>query len=167
MVDPYDLCTESPPQATSSGKKSWDELRRSVRDTRKLLTTLVSSVPSFFTFRTLETDAGHVTRVYFLGVPVKGRESTLLYVDVPQYSNDPGAFCTLPWKHLLDSFQPTTCLLSREEQLMRERKRVGVYGITSYDVVPDVGKFVFTASSGIFVCTDCRPLVSELEKCFI
>ncbi|XP_041356250.1 dipeptidyl peptidase 9-like [Gigantopelta aegis] len=163
-VDPYDLCTGSPPQAPSSGKKSWDELRRSVRDTRKLLTTLVSTVPSCFTFRTIATETGDATRLYFLGVPVKGRESTLLYVDVPRYSDEHGALCnSLPWKHLLDSFQPTlpTGLLSREERLMRERKRLGAYGITSYDVAPDNGTFVFPACNSLFECTDSSPL----EEC--
>ncbi|XP_071098891.1 dipeptidyl peptidase 9-like [Haliotis cracherodii] len=149
-VDPYDHVSGSPPQTNTTGKKSWDELRKCVRDTRKLLTALVSSVPTSFTFRNISTDNGTVTRLYFLGVPIKGRENTLLYVDLPSDFQD----YVLPWQSLLDSFQPSSGQLSREEQLMRERKRLGIYGITSYDVVENEGKFVFPACSSLFTCVD-------------
>lgn len=44
--------------------------------------------------------------------------------------------------------------MSREEQLMRERKRLGTYGITSYELDPDDGLFVIPANNSLFMCRD-------------
>jgi len=43
---------------------------------------------------------------------------------------------------------------SREEELLRERKRLGVFGITSYDYHADTGLFLFQASNSLFYCQD-------------
>ncbi|KAL5019615.1 hypothetical protein ScPMuIL_002507 [Solemya velum] len=153
-MDSCEFVADSPSAVRGTGKKSWDELRQSVRDTNKLLSALANRVPSTFTFRTEQTDAGPITRLYFLGIPPKSRDNTLLYVDVPSEPQD--MVPSLPWKHLLDSFQPGlhTSQLSREEQLLRERKRVGSFGITSYDIVENEGKIVFPACNNLFWCED-------------
>ena len=52
--------------------------------------------------------------------------------------------------------------LSREEQLLRERKRLGTYGITSYDMSD--GKFVFPACNSLFTCLDTNVMVSFVNN---
>lgn len=160
MLDPYDIKSWSPLDSNGGGKKSWEELRKCVRDTMKLLTSLAGSVPSAFTFRTVAgAPSGKLSRLYFLGLPTKGRENTLLYADVGEDEHDK---FVLPWKPLIDSMQPSWSSgpLSKEEQLMRERKRLGTYGITSYDFVEDKGRFVFPANSSLFMCEDTNLTVS-------
>ena len=43
---------------------------------------------------------------------------------------------------------------------MRERKRLGSYGITSYDYVESKGRFVFPANNSLFMCEDSDLTVS-------
>lgn len=43
---------------------------------------------------------------------------------------------------------------SREEELLRERKRLGAFGITSYDYHSKTGLFLFQASNSLFYCQD-------------
>lgn len=43
---------------------------------------------------------------------------------------------------------------SREEELLRERKRLGVFGITSYDFHSASGLFLFQANNSLFHCRD-------------
>lgn len=45
-------------------------------------------------------------------------------------------------------------MYSREEELLRERKRLGVFGITSYDFHSESGLFLFQASNSLFHCRD-------------
>ena len=153
-LDPVNSSHNSPVHRQTEGRKSWAELRDVVRDTRKLVSSLASRVPSCFRFRTEETPEGKITRLYFLGIPPKQRENTLLYVNVP--TSPMGITPTLTWCQLLGTFQTTLPLgqMSKEEQLLRERKRMGKYGITSYDMVENEGKFVFPACNSLFVCTD-------------
>lgn len=107
-----------------------------------------------FQFRTQITPNGEKTRLYFLGMTSKGRENTLQYVDLPTVVPDiPGI---LSQCSLLDAFPVGIPLaqLSREEQLLRERKRLGSYGITSYELREGEGKFVFPAANFLFTCVD-------------
>ncbi|XP_052830441.1 dipeptidyl peptidase 9 [Octopus bimaculoides] len=155
LADPFHMMCNSPaPEPTKSGKKSWLELRKAVRDTRKVITSLASSVPSQFVFRKIHTDTGTLTRLYFLGVPAKSRENTFLYVDIPEESVEPVPYLT--WKQLLHPFQmmPLSGHMSKQEQLLRERKRLGVVGITYFDFVEKEGKFVFPAHNSMFFCKD-------------
>lgn len=155
LPDPFQLVCNSPaPELSKPGKKSWSELRKAVRDTRKIITSLASSVPSQFVFRKIHTESGPLTRLYFLGVPAKSRENTFLYVDVPNEFTDSTPYLT--WKQLLHSFQmmPLSGHMSKQEQLLRERKRLGVFGITYFDFVEKEGKFVFPAHNSMYVCTD-------------
>lgn len=150
-VDPFSLPSESPPQPQHKHKKTWAELRQAVRNTRKVLTSLASRVPSLFTFRSFQSDQGPVTRIYFLGLTGGSRENTLLYVDIPMKENGSDL---LIWKNVLDSFQATLSQgeLSKEEQLMRERQRLGTLGITSYDLDNETGLCVFPACNSLFFC---------------
>lgn len=49
---------------------------------------------------------------------------------------------------------PQHGVYSREEELLRERKRLGVFGITSYDYHAQSGLFLFQASNSLFYCHD-------------
>lgn len=160
LLDPYDIKSWSPLDSNGGGKKTWEELRKCVRDTMKLLTSLAGSVPSNFSFRTVTSSSGKLSRLYFLGIPSKGRENTLLYADILEDEHDK---FVLPWKPVIDNMQPSwsSGQLSKEEQLMRERKRLGSYGITSYDFVEDKGRFVFTANSSLYMCEDMDMMVRQ------
>lgn len=60
-------------------KKSWSELKQSVGELRRNLASLASMVPSNINFRTLSDGR---TRIYFLGTPPNGWETTLMYADI-------------------------------------------------------------------------------------
>ena len=164
MMDPYEVDSPPPVQANDGEKKTWEELRRSVNDTMKSLMLLGASVPTSFTFKSApEVGSGSLGRLYFLGVPEKARENTLLYSDI---SEDQDNKFSLPWMCLLDTMQSSwsSGQLSKEEQLMRERKRLGSYGITSYDYNEAKGRFVFPANSELYMCDD--PCMSVSTVCF-
>lgn len=48
-------------------------------------------------------------------------------------------------------------MYSREEELLRERKRIGTIGIASYDYHQESGTFLFQAGSGIYHVKDGGP----------
>ena len=52
---------------------------------------------------------------------------------------------------------------SKEEQLLRERKRLGMYGITTYEFDPESGKFLFPANGSLFTCHDPMLTVNEVN----
>lgn len=61
-------------------------------------------------------------------------------------------------------------MYSREEELLRERKRIGTIGIASYDYHRESGTFLFQAGSGIYHVKDGGPhgfTVSLLICCFL
>ena len=149
--DSFEDPSISPPPAPAQ-HKPWLELRQAVWRTRKLATSLVNRVPHSFTFRHIETETGRRTRLYFLGVPSGNRENTLQFIDIPRSDT----FDSTIWEPLLETFSATPAhgQFSKEEQLMRERKRLGSFGITSYDYNENAGKFVFSACSSLFYCTD-------------
>ena len=156
-VEPFEETSSSPQFPVQSSKRSWQELLQAVKKSRRLQTSLlVNRVPHTFTFRHVQTETQLVTRMYFLGVPIGSRENTLLYVDLPSEDDFPTLENPLPWKSLLDSFHATPFMgqFSKEEQLLRERKRLGTFGITSYDYASACSKFVFPACNGLFTCSD-------------
>ena len=144
-----------PPGEGAKGRKSWKELRQVVKNAWKLQMTLANSVPHSFSFRPLclsEKDRPYV-RLYFLGVPPGGRENTLLYVDIPSKSKEPLESHPLPCHPLL-AFQGTGTNYTKEEQLLRERKRVGAYGITGYEYDVSSKTFTFSCGSSVYTVSD-------------
>lgn len=131
------------------GKKTWQEFKEIVGELRKQLSALSTMAPTSVTFRTYSDGR---TRIFFLGSPGNGLESTLLYTDIPK-DEDTQPNATLPWFPVIESIG-TTPKFSREEQLMLERKRLATLGITSYEFHEESGKLVFPASSTLFHCTD-------------
>lgn len=60
-------------------KKTWIELKESVTELRKQLSRLSTMVPMNIQFRKLSDSR---TRIYFLGTPPNGWETTLLCTDI-------------------------------------------------------------------------------------
>lgn len=160
-------------------KRSWQQLRQAVRQTRCRLYGLASRLPSSVTFGK--------GRLYFLSPLTEGRESSLHYVDLPPHqaqggsteatglagSGNEGAAgaATAPssttapmlqWRPLLDP-KFHRChppgRLSREEQLQWERRRLMAWGITAFDY--QAGRFVFPAGGSLFFCDDMPQVQSE------
>ena len=118
---------------------------------------MLNRVPHDLTFE--QTAFGW--RLYFLSVPLGHRENTIFYVD---FSTEEAVDVEKPsvatWCSLRDAFNlATSCgtaQMSREEQLLRERKRQRSIGITSYNYQSskDGGHFAFSAANSIYVCSD-------------
>ncbi|XP_033105730.1 dipeptidyl peptidase 9-like [Anneissia japonica] len=135
---------------------TWQDLRNAVKETRRVQSSLVFKVPTEFVFKKLVTADGIRRRLYFLGVPFGGRENTLMYVDIPGDVDTLGCVNLTKWQPLLVSYQGMTSKggFSKIEQLLRERKRLGGFGITSYDIDVESGRFLFSAGCSLFYCTD-------------
>ncbi|XP_028618229.1 dipeptidyl peptidase 9 isoform X1 [Grammomys surdaster] len=137
-------------------KHSWDGLRSIIHGSRKSSGLIVSKAPHDFQFVQKPDESGpHSHRLYYLGMPYGSRENSLLYSEIPKKVRKE-ALLLLSWKQMLDHFQATPHhgVYSREEELLRERKRLGVFGITSYDFHSESGLFLFQASNSLFHCRD-------------
>lgn len=154
-----------------NSRKSWSELKAIVNDLRLKFASasLSSAVPSNITFRTMSD--GRV-RIYFLSAPPPNSwEMTLLYTDISPA--DAPSTDKLTWKILLDQTVrsiTTKNSFSREIQLLRERKRLLTWGITSFELHKPSGKIVFPVSGTFYQCFDtgfiCSPLFpTELRIC--
>ncbi|XP_028672429.1 dipeptidyl peptidase 9 [Erpetoichthys calabaricus] len=137
-------------------KHSWDGLRDIIHGSRKYSGMIVNKAPHDFQFVKKHDDSGpHSHRLYYLGMPYGSRENSLLYSEIPKKIRRE-TLLVLSWKQMLDHFQatPQHGVYSREEELLRERKRLGVFGITSYDYHSQSGLFLFQASNSLFYCRD-------------
>ncbi|KAL7993024.1 hypothetical protein Chor_017280, partial [Crotalus horridus] len=121
-------------------KHSWEGLRDIIHGSRKYTGMIVNKAPHDF---------------QFVRMPYGSRENSLLYSEIPKKVRKE-ALLLLSWKQMLDHFQATPHhgMYSREEELLRERKRLGVFGITSYDFHRESGLFLFQASNSLFYCQD-------------
>uniref|UniRef100_A0A672V5J9 dipeptidyl-peptidase IV n=1 Tax=Strigops habroptila TaxID=2489341 RepID=A0A672V5J9_STRHB len=143
---------EDVPSQFQVQKHSWDGLRDIIHSSRKYSGMIVNKAPHDFQFvRKTEESSPHSHRLYYLG----NRENSLLYSEIPKKVRKE-ALLLLSWKQMLDHFQATPHhgMYSREEELLRERKRLGVFGITSYDFHSESGLFLFQASNSLFHCRD-------------
>ncbi|XP_043468840.1 dipeptidyl peptidase 9 isoform X2 [Leptopilina heterotoma] len=139
-------------------KKSWTELGGVVSDLRRRFSGMLSgSIPGSVSFRSLPDGR---TRIYFLSSSSSGYETTLLYVDIGHSDHANGY--KLHWQPVIEAnFQIKTLFsvansnrLSKEEQLLWERKRLVTFGITSYELHAESGKLVFPAASNLYQCVD-------------
>uniref|UniRef100_A0A7N9AYH2 dipeptidyl-peptidase IV n=1 Tax=Mastacembelus armatus TaxID=205130 RepID=A0A7N9AYH2_9TELE len=137
-------------------KHSWEGLRDIIHCSRKYSGMIANKAPHDFQFVQKKDENGpHSHRLYYLGMPYGSRENSLLYSEIPKKIRKE-ALLVLSWKQMLDHFQatPHQGAYSREEELLRERKRLGAFGITSYDYHPQTGMFLFQASNSLFYCQD-------------
>ncbi|XP_025312830.1 dipeptidyl peptidase 9 isoform X3 [Canis lupus familiaris] len=147
---------EDPASRFQVQKHSWDGLRNIIHGSRKNSGLIVNKAPHDFQFvQKTDESSPHSHRLYYLGMPYGSRENSLLYSEIPRKVRKE-ALLLLSWKQMLDHFQATPHhgVYSREEELLRERKRLGVFGITSYDFHSESGLFLFQASNSLFHCRD-------------
>ncbi|EHA98473.1 Dipeptidyl peptidase 8 [Heterocephalus glaber] len=138
---------------------SWSQLKKLLADTRKYHGYMMAKAPHDFMFvKRNDPDGPHSDRIYYLAMSGENRENTLFYSEIPKTINK-AAVLMLSWKPLLDLFQATLDygMYSREEELLRERKRIGTVGIASYDYHQGSGTFLFQAGSGIYHVKDGGP----------
>uniref|UniRef100_A0A8D0R488 dipeptidyl-peptidase IV n=1 Tax=Sus scrofa TaxID=9823 RepID=A0A8D0R488_PIG len=138
---------------------SWSQLKKLLADTRKYHGYMMAKAPHDFMFvKRNDPDGPHSDRIYYLAMSGENRENTLFYSEIPKTVNR-AAVLMLSWKPLLDLFQATLDygMYSREEELLRERKRIGTVGIASYDYHQGSGTFLFQAGSGIYHVKDGGP----------
>ncbi|XP_076009264.1 dipeptidyl peptidase 9-like [Genypterus blacodes] len=137
-------------------KHTWDGLRKIIHKSRKHTGVVINKAPHDFQFvQKLDEGSPHSHRIYYLGIPYASRENSLLYSDIPKKVRKE-ALMILAWKPLLDHFKasPHHGSFSREEELLRERKRLGVSGITAYDYHRPSGLFLFQANNSLYYCRD-------------
>ncbi|EDO46612.1 predicted protein [Nematostella vectensis] len=135
-------------QKRTKERRSWKDLQFAVKVTRGLQQNLVNRIPHSFTFSR--------DRLYFLAVPTNSRENTIQYVDLPRpLERTCVEYPQLEWQPLLDTFKPLPFAgFSKEEQLLRERKRLGAFGITSYDFNDSSRRFLFPVSNSLYTFVD-------------
>eukprot|EP01135_Chromosphaera_perkinsii_P009554 Nk52_evm4s1810 gene=Nk52_evmTU4s1810 len=105
--------------------KSWKDIRADVKNMKTHLQNAKNNIPTCFSF----SEDGE--RLFFLGVGDVGREQGLYSASLnEEIVKDQNKWST-PWTAALDA-PKTRVELSKEEELLRERMRVGSSGISSY-----------------------------------
>ncbi|XP_078490764.1 dipeptidyl peptidase 9-like isoform X2 [Ciona intestinalis] len=154
----------TPGSVDYKGKSAWQEIRHCVRSSRKIHSQFAQKVPHDFTFVLNNTDTDQnertgtefsenkVSRLFFLGVLQGQRENTLLYVDIPNTTTNLALDKPAEWNSAFGYFQPNlqTDKYSKEEELLRERKRVSVHGITSYHISSNNQVLMFPSTGSIY-----------------
>lgn len=138
---------------SGSRKKTWSELKTIVNEMRRQMSSLSSMFPMNVNFRTLSDGR---TRVYFLSPPpANGWDTVLFYADVPASDTENRTPNRLEWHPVLEPIvSPLSISNSREVQLLLERKRLSIWGITSYELHKSSGKIVFPACNTLYQCLD-------------
>jgi hypothetical protein len=144
--------------ATNNKKpKNWLELKNIVEKSRKITQTLNCNVPVNIKFRDFTNAYGlNECRIYYLGNTARG-EATIKYVDVLHNQK----VDVLEENSLFnnntqfDYPDKNTQQLTKEEQLLRERKRCSFNGITSYAMdEASSGRLIFSERSSLFYFDD-------------
>ena len=142
--------------------RSWREIETAVNRSRFSQVPLSSRSIQNFALRlnpraTEDNDA----RVYFIGSPRDSIKSTLLYIDFSKNHNTPPPEPypqdygpTRAALRLVDHVESGSFNMSKEETLLRERKRTAMIGITSYDLHAESGRFVFPANGKLYTFID-------------
>ncbi|XP_057696910.1 dipeptidyl peptidase 9-like isoform X3 [Corythoichthys intestinalis] len=133
-------------------KHTWAGLQKIIHDTHKNIGCLINNEPHNFQF---VQDSSRSYRLYYLGTRHNNRENSLFYSDIPsEVCKEP--LLILSGKHLLDHFQasPQHKIFSLAEELLRERMRLEVSGLTSYHYHQTAGLFLFQANNSLHYCFD-------------
>lgn len=161
-------------------KKSWNELKESVRVAHRRLSEVSSKVPFAFNFAPIciEKDSKMYegVRLYFLSPSSSSTETSLHYCDVfeenisenenqmqtdgdvTESSRFKPSRCPIEWKPLIESIfkSPAGTSMNIEEKLQLERKRIMLTGITSYEMDYKSKRFVFSSGNYLFYFDDQR-----------
>lgn len=149
----------------SEGRKNprpWREVESAVNRSRFSQVPLSGrSIQNFALLNNHRKREDNGARVYFIGSPHDSIKSTLLYIDFskdhfteppPPYPNDYGP--TRAALRLVEHVEGGNFNMSKEETLLRERKRMAMIGITSYDLHTESGRFVFPANGKLYTFVD-------------
>lgn len=152
-------------------RRTWPQLKSVVEFSRKLMFNLNGDSPANIFFRKYFNHERNQFehRVYFLAGTQK-REITIKFVDIrPMMSESKLVGASIFQNSLLQTdlsltSQPSTTTttkqqLTKEEQLLRERKRCSFNGITSFNLDVNSGRLVFTERSDLFYFDDEIPIV--------
>lgn len=161
-------------------KKSWSELKESVRVAHRRLSEVSSKVPFAFNFAPIwikkDSKVHEGVRMYFLCPSNNSTETSLHYCDVfeddaatsgsnndikMQTDGEPPATeslcaksskCPIDWKPLIESRFKSSAgtSINIEEKLQLERKRIMLTGITSYEMNYRSKRFVFSSGNYLF-----------------
>ena len=159
-------------------KKSWSELKESVRIAHRRLSEVSSKIPFAFNFTAIRMEKDSTkyegVRLYFLCPSTNTTETTLHYCDVfdddiaqqnveneMQTDNDlpenepvrsKFSKSSIEWKPLIESRFKSSAgtSINIEEKLQLERKRIMLTGITSYEMDPRSKRFVFSSGNYLF-----------------
>jgi len=134
-------------------KLCWEELRRVVSDARKIHSSLINSMPfHFIIVKPNLSDTNQFIRLLSLGTLPGQTDRTLLYADIKCSSSyQPGS--SLEWKAAFESNQMTNSskkAYSKEEELLRERKRLSASGITDVELDIHEKNLIFPAAGSLY-----------------
>ncbi|KAG9352070.1 hypothetical protein JZ751_020483 [Albula glossodonta] len=136
-------------------RQSWSDLRKMLAETRRFQSHLVAKPPHEFHFVARnDPDGPHSHRVYYLAMSSDSRENSLYYSEIPKKINK-NALLFLSWKPLLQHFQSHDYgEYYQEDELLRERKRIGTQGIVTFDLDRASGTFLFQAGGSVYTVKD-------------
>lgn len=154
---------------TKPKNKTWSQIKSVVEFSRKLIQSLNGDVPSNINFREyLNRQTGQLeNRVYFLASNQK-REITIKYLNLKQISqeaqSDERKLVGVPiFSNLIQVANVEKQQLTKEEQLLRERKRCSFNGITSYCLDQNSNRLVFSERSELFYFDDINDEYNSLS----
>lgn len=167
-----------PQLISTKPKKSWNELKESVRVAHRRLSEVSSKVPFAFNFTPIQIEKDSKVyegiRMYFLSPSSNSSETSLHYCDVFEEDISPSSSenevqmdgdgsgeqsrttkpskSSIEWKPLIESRFKSSAgtSINIEEKLQLERKRIMLTGITSYEMDPRSKRFVFSSGNHLF-----------------
>ncbi|XP_058855005.1 dipeptidyl peptidase 8-like isoform X1 [Acipenser ruthenus] len=140
-------------------RHSWSRLKKLLGDGRKYHGHMMAKAPYDFQFvKKNDPEGPHSHRMYYLAMSNESRENALFYSEIPKKINRDNLLL-LSWKPLLEHFQTSRDygVYCREEELLRERKRIGPVGIVSYELHRDSGTFLFQSGRNLYTFKDGGP----------
>ncbi len=135
-------------------KKTWTQLKTLVEFSRKLLYNINGDIPSNINFReVINEQTGQLeNRIYFLAGGPK-REVTIKYINIGANDNQEKVASTPLFQNNSTNVKEKQ-QLTKEEQLLRERKRCSFNGISSYFLDNNSNRLVFSERSELFYYDD-------------
>jgi hypothetical protein len=136
-------------------KKTWGQLKTLVEFSRKLLVNINGDIPSNISFReVLNEQTGQLeNRIYFLAGGPK-REVTIKYINIGPNDNQERITSIPLFQNNIVNMVKEKQQLTKEEQLLRERKRCSFNGISSYFLDNNSNRLVFSERSELFFYDD-------------
>lgn len=137
-------------RADKKSRRSWSQLKSIVECSRRMPYAISVDVPSQITFRKIFNEYGQMeNRIYFLAGSARS-DPTIKYINVIPCQQIEMVNAQPLFTEINLSGEKSE--LTKEEQLLRERKRCSFNGITSYHM--NDGRFVFSLNSELYFMDD-------------